>query len=394
MAVRILSEADGRALDAALHGAVVLGRDDLVAVVATGRDHARFLHNMLTQEVKALPPLSVRLACLCDAQGKMLAASTLVVQPEQNGSTRAVLWTHRQQAAALVATLDRYVIADDVEIALDETLALVSLVGPEALRIVGAVAVSALQPPDPKLELGDAVAATVAGVSVLAFQGTTGGREGAPHGPGVPEIFLQLQRDDVGTLVPALLGLGAVVGCHAAAEALRILAGRPLLGVDVDDASLPLEAGLAASVSYRKGCYLGQEAIAMMTYRGQMRRHLCWVEPAASGPLSAGTGAMLPGPGLNPVPDAGALLRTTDGKRAGRMGSSVVLRDGRCLGLAMVQRKAYAAGAELTATGPDGGEVALRLLTTTVLGALAVAAVEGEPTASSAPAALPAEPSA
>ena len=171
---------------------------------------------------------------------------------------------------------------------------------------------------------------------------------------------MQLARADIGSVVGTLTSLGARIGCHAAADTLRILAGRPLLGTDVDDASLPLEAGLAAAVNYRKGCYLGQEAIAMMTYRGQMRRHLCWVSAAPETPAL--------GPGLVPMAGAGWALRTADGKRAGRMGSAVILRDGQSVGLAMVQRKAFAPNVELWATADDGSQARVRVLGTTAPG--------------------------
>ena len=341
MTTRVLSDRDGRALDAALQHAALFGRDDRVAVTVRGRDRVKLLHAMLTQEVKALPPWSVKPAALCDAQGVMLAAFSMVLEPE-----RVVLWTDRPQGELLAATLDRYVIADDVEVALDEDLALVGLVGPEAPGVLAALGLAL---PDAEL----AAPVQIASKDAVLWQQVTGGRSGSPHGEGVPELLLSLQRDDLGDVVGALVAHGAAIGCHAAADALRVLAGVPLLGQDIDDGSTPLEAGLAATVSYRKGCYLGQEAIAMMTYRGQMRRHLCWVQATGSA-----------------RPDVGWALRTPDGKRAGRMGTAVVLPDGRCLGLAMVPRKAYVVGGELVAASEGGETASVRILGTTAAGAL------------------------
>jgi folate-binding Fe-S cluster repair protein YgfZ len=125
--VRILSAADQRALDAALQHVALFGRDDLLPVLVTGQDRAKFLHNMLTQEVKALEPGRVLPAVLCDAQGGMIAVVSMVVQSE-----RIVLWTDRARAQDLAEALDKYVIMDEVELAVDEDLALVGLVGPDA----------------------------------------------------------------------------------------------------------------------------------------------------------------------------------------------------------------------------------------------------------------------
>ncbi len=337
MSVRVLSPADQLALDAALQRAALFGRDDQVPVVVRGPDRVKFLHNMLTQDVKGLALGQVRPAALCDAQGGMVAAATLVTEAE-----RIILWVDRLQSQALVETLDKYVIMDDVELGIDEGLALVGVVGPQAPAVLQRLGVTLP-------EAGQVIAASLGTVPVQLWQDVTAGGPQSPMGPGVAEVLLTLARDDLAALVPLLTGQGATIGCHAAAEALRIFAGRPRLGIDVDDASLPPEAGLPATVHFRKGCYLGQEAIAMMTYRGQMRRHLSWVEPLGS-----------------PVPDQGWALRTVDGKRAGRMGSTVVLQDGRAIGLAMVQRKAFAVGAELVATGEDGITGRIRVLGTTV----------------------------
>jgi len=60
----------------------------------------------------------------------------------------------------------------------------------------------------------------------------------------------------------------------AALDTLRIEAGIPVYGVDVDESNMMLETGLADAVSYQKGCYTGQEAVAMATYRGHVSKRL------------------------------------------------------------------------------------------------------------------------
>lgn len=322
--VRRLSDADQRALDAARQQAAVFGRDDRALLWVRGRDRVKFLHNMLTQKVRDLPEGAVRPALLCTAEGAMIAEMTLVVLPDA-----VALWTDRATLTDLQAALDRYIIMDDVELQPDDDMALVQLAGPRSRAMAGMTS-----------STPDAAESVAAPVQAWRWQDAGGA------------VWWMLRRDDLAALVPALLQAGASVGCQAAVESLRVEAGQPRLKVDVDDGSLPHEAGLGAAVYFAKGCFLGQEAMVMLRDRGQLRRHLCWVEPVEG------------------LPEVGWTLRTADGKRAGRMGSLVVERDG-ALGLAMVQRKAFAPGVLLTARSEAGDTAVVRVRDTTVAGALA-----------------------
>src|SRR3954466_3569245 len=76
-------------------------------------------------------------------------------------------------------------------------------------------------------------------------------------------------------------------GAEAAAEVVRVESGRPRFGLDLDDSVIPQEAGLnERAVSFTKGCYVGQETVARLFYRGKPNRHLRGLrlsDPAASG---------------------------------------------------------------------------------------------------------------
>ncbi len=73
----------------------------------------------------------------------------------------------------------------------------------------------------------------------------------------------------------ALTEAGAVPIDEAAADVLRIEHGRPRYGVDLDDSVIPQEAGLnERAVSFTKGCYVGQETVARLHWRGKPNRHL------------------------------------------------------------------------------------------------------------------------
>jgi folate-binding protein YgfZ len=85
----------------------------------------------------------------------------------------------------------------------------------------------------------------------------------------------------------ALESLGALAVSDAVAECLRIEHGRPRYGVDLDDTVIPQEAGLnERAVSFTKGCYVGQETVARLFYRGKPNRHLRGLRAAT--PVAAG----------------------------------------------------------------------------------------------------------
>jgi folate-binding protein YgfZ len=116
--------------------------------------------------------------------------------------------------------------------------------------------------------------------------------------------------------------LGAFpAGDEAALEVLRVEAGRPRYGMDIDDTVIPEEAGLnERAVSFTKGCYPGQETVARLHYRGHPNRHLRGLRLSA--PVASG-----------------AELRLGE-KVVGRLGSSVVSPSLGPIGLALVRREA------------------------------------------------------
>jgi folate-binding protein YgfZ len=131
-------------------------------------------------------------------------------------------------------------------------------------------------------------------------------------------IDLICDASDTERLLEVLCERGAVPVSEQAAECLRIERGRPRYGIDLDDSVIPQEAGLnERAVSFTKGCYVGQETVARLYYKGKPNRHLRGLrlsEPAASGAeLSLGervvgrVGSTVPSPVLGPI--ALALVR-------------------------------------------------------------------------------------
>lgn len=358
--MRYLSARDQLILQHTQGQASLFGRDDLLPVVVRGADRVKFLQAMLSQDIKGLAENGVATACLCDAQGAMVAVAEVVMRPDA-----VMLWTQRQSAQLLLEGLDKFVIMDDVELSLEEDWALVELLGPSAHQVAAAA-----QLPWPQAGLTEHLLAGNAGISgaeALLWATMTGGAPDSPLGEALPSLLVMVTRDLQGDVAQALVAAGAQLGSHAVREVLRVAAGQVLLVKDVTDGSLPLEVGLKGAVSFRKGCYVGQEAIAMMTYRGQIRRHLCWVRGELSEGAAGGDGA----------PQAGWNLRTADGKRAGRLGTCVTVGGSAWYGLALIPRRAFAAGAQLQASDDSGHTVSLHIVQTTVAGALDSAPAEG-----------------
>ena len=98
--------------------------------------------------------------------------------------------------------------------------------------------------------------------------------------------------EDAEAVRAALLGAGAVPADGDAAEIRRVETGRPRYGVDLDDSVIPQEAGLnERAVSFTKGCYVGQETVARLHYRGKPNRHLRGLR--LDGPAETGAALVL-----------------------------------------------------------------------------------------------------
>jgi len=100
---------------------------------------------------------------------------------------------------------------------------------------------------------------------------------------GVDGLDCFVAADASGALRAALVQSGAAPASAAAVDVLRIEAGRPAWGVDMDEDTLTQEAGLDTldALSYTKGCYTGQEVVARLHFRGHVNRRLCGLRVAA-----------------------------------------------------------------------------------------------------------------
>ena len=124
---------------------------------------------------------------------------------------------------------------------------------------------------------------------------------------GRPSRFAFVSKEIAGDFISDLTASGRVPISDAMYETIRIENGVPLYGIDIDETTIVPELGLDGLISYNKGCYIGQEIIARIHFRGHVAKRLTGI---ISEPGAIATG-LLPG----------AELTTHDGKNAGRITS-------------------------------------------------------------------------
>ena len=236
----------------------LVDRSERGKLALTGSEAKAFLQGQVTNDIEGLVPGRGCYAAFLTHKGKMLGDLRVL-----DTGGELLLDTERVALQELFNMIRRYKLGRDVEVH-KRTLetALLSLVGPDARRVAGA-------------DLVDEHAnrrAEIAGVPVLLVATDVGIDVFAPAGSKA--------------VVASALGVPEVG--EEAAEIVRIERGRPRYGVDLDDGVIPQEAGLnERAVSFSKGCYVGQETVARLHYRGKPNRHLRGLR--LSEPVAAGT---------------------------------------------------------------------------------------------------------
>jgi len=272
-----------------------------------GPDGAEYLQGQLTNDVEALEPGDGQYAALLDRKGHM-QADMRVLRP---AAEEILVETEAAALAAALRHLTMYSIGRDVQVGdASAERAFISLIGPRAAEIAGT-------PPLPEFANE---ATKLASVDVVAV----GTRDG------IDILFPAAERERV---IATLTDAGAVEVSPEAVEILRVEAGVPRFGAEMDAGTMPAEAAIVEdAVSFTKGCYIGQETVARLHYKGKPNRHLRGLK------LS---GAAAPG----------AALRLGE-KEVGTLGGAVVSPALGPIGLAIVRREAEP-GTEL-AVGEDG----------------------------------------
>jgi folate-binding protein YgfZ len=233
------------AYTAMTEGAALVDRSESGKLALTGSEAKAFLNGQVTNEIEALEPGHGCYAALLTHKGKMLADLRVI-----DTGSELLLLCERSALQALFDAIRRYKIGFDVELH-KRTLerGLLSLIGPRADALLGAE-LPAQEHANVQSDLGMLIRTDV-GVDVVC------------------------DSADTERVKAALLEAGAVEADEAIAEIVRVERGRPRYGIDLDDSVIPQEAGLnERAVSFTKGCYVGQETVARLFYKGKPNRHL------------------------------------------------------------------------------------------------------------------------
>ena len=313
-----LQEHDSIIRTAAAIGAVAPRRQIAVA----GKDHATYLHGLLTNDIQGLSPGTGCYAAWLTPQGRMLTDMHVL----ESGSM-ILLDLPAETVDATLARLDQFIFTEDVRLeSLVESLSGVWVHGPRAAEaieraVTGPAPSTWVQYQHSTFQLGgDSV--SIARIDQL----------------GVPGYCIYVARAREAALLAALDAAGAVVALPDAIEAARIEAGYPVFGLDMTDDTIPLEAGIEdRAISMTKGCYVGQEVIVRVLHRGHGRvaRKLVGLRIDGTLPLR---GARLSAGGR----EIGSI---TSAARSPRLGA---------IALGYVHRDFVDAGTQVSVETPDG----------------------------------------
>ena len=229
-------------------------------LVLTGEDRIRWLNGMVTNNVRDLAPGHGVYSFLLSAQGRI--QGDLVAY---NRGDYLLVTTDREQAPAIAAIFDRYIIMDDVEVAdVSDKLATIGVAGPKARQVLCDAGIAAEQ-----LEPGQVID------TVWRDLGISVARSAQPPIDGY-EIWLSAENGD--KVWDALQSAGAEPVGSDALELYRIAKGVPRFGVDLRERDLPQETGQHYALNFAKGCYIGQEIVERIRSRGNVHRSLSGFE--------------------------------------------------------------------------------------------------------------------
>jgi folate-binding protein YgfZ len=278
-------------------GAGIIDLSPRGRMLVSGTEAVQFLNGLITNDMKTLAANSWMLAAFPNVQGRLIAGVRVVrLNDEQTGKNVCPIFLIDTEPATherVLKTIERFTLAGDFRVTdITSQTALLSVQGNKATNVVRSVLGEGAAGIDTSgaIELSWQHGETTAAVTVIRATHT------------IADAFdLIVNADQAGALWDALHNAGARPVGYDALEMLRVEAGLPRYGVDMDDTNVVTETGLDDAVSYTKGCYVGQEIIARIKYRGHVAKKLSGLvfDPAQK-------------------VAAGVAIKSADGKEIGR----------------------------------------------------------------------------
>lgn len=309
----------------------------------TGADRRSYLHGLLTNDIDALRPGDGCYAALLTPQGRMVSD----MRVSETGES-ILLDLPERVAETVRQRLEDFIFSEDVAVRdVGDSLAHLAVYGPRAPEVLATVLARAAA--------GESFESRRERLDGMRMQSNTRLQASVPGAPAEGSSVTVVRSDDYGVagyelfvearlaqeIANALLAAGAADVSAATVDITRIEAGRPEFGRDMDEHTIPLEAGIEdRAISLTKGCYVGQEIIIRVLHRGHGRvaRRLCgFVGGADDG-----------------TPQHGDRL-AADGKEAGVVTSAAISpRLRRPIGLGYVHRDHAEPGTVLQLLAADG----------------------------------------
>ncbi|GAB4278502.1 MAG: folate-binding protein YgfZ [Oscillatoriaceae cyanobacterium] len=241
---------DDAALAAATDAVALADRTHWGRILVTGADRLRYLHNQSTNNFQILQPGQTCDTVFVTATARTIDLATAYITPDS-----VLLLISPNRRHKIITWLDRYIFpADKVELQdITDTTATFSLIGPQATHLLTQLN---LEPPPSNSH------------QEIDHQGTTI-RLASGSGLATPGYTLITHIENAASLWQTLTTAGATPLGENLWEQLRIQQGRPVPDKELTEDYNPLEAGLWHTISFEKGCYIGQETIARLnTYKG------------------------------------------------------------------------------------------------------------------------------
>jgi tRNA-modifying protein YgfZ len=301
-------------LQSARSGVAIYDSSDWGKILVSDRDRLRFLHNQSTADFEKRQAGEG-----CDTVFVTSTARTIDLATGLILDDEVLLIGSPNRREYLFNWLDRYIFfADRVKLKdITDNLASFTLMGAESAAILAQLGCPKLTDlPQYSHQLSN-----IDGVEVRIAIGTE---------LGLPGYRLICDRDKSATLQQSLTNLGTVKLDENAWEYLRIAQGRPKPDAELTEDYNPLEVGLWDTISFTKGCYIGQETIARLnTYKG-VKQYLWGIKLA--GAVAVGTAITVDGEKVGVLTsysatDVGIIGLGYVRSKAGGVGLKVMLGD-------------------------------------------------------------------